>query len=277
MNARARAWSTAGMARPDAPLPVELGSMLFTCVEPHRGHEVAYNRWYERDHFYSGVLAGAYSLAGRRFVATHEEKALREPVDSPVCPDPTSGSYLAVYWVQAGAYEAWNRWSVDEVNRLHAAGRMFGERSHVYTIVAHHDWGVFRDADGVPAELALEHPYEGLVATVAQAGEGVAREDIDAWHRSEFLPELQSGSPVAMSLCFTPVPLSDDAPPDVPRSPTNSFVMLHFAERAANDTFSQCFAGYGDALAKSGLGNLLWASPFRPTLPGTDTYTDQLW
>jgi len=31
--------------------PIKLGSMLFTLVEPRRGHEVAYNRWYERDHF----------------------------------------------------------------------------------------------------------------------------------------------------------------------------------------------------------------------------------
>ena len=36
--------------------PVKLGSMLLTLVEPHRGHEVAYNRWYERDHFYSGCM-----------------------------------------------------------------------------------------------------------------------------------------------------------------------------------------------------------------------------
>ena len=35
---------------------VRLGSMLFTLVEPHRGHEVAYNRWYERDHFYAGFV-----------------------------------------------------------------------------------------------------------------------------------------------------------------------------------------------------------------------------
>ena len=52
--------------------PVKLGSMLFTIVEPHRGHEVAYNRWYERDHFYSGCLIGPYNFAGRRFVATAE-------------------------------------------------------------------------------------------------------------------------------------------------------------------------------------------------------------
>ena len=33
-------------------------------VEPHRGHEVAYNRWYERDHFYAGCMIGAWTIAG---------------------------------------------------------------------------------------------------------------------------------------------------------------------------------------------------------------------
>ena len=55
--------------------PVKLGSMLFTLVEPRRGHEVAYNRWYERDHFYAGCMVGPYNFAGRRFVATAELKA----------------------------------------------------------------------------------------------------------------------------------------------------------------------------------------------------------
>ena len=39
---------------------VRLGSMLFTLVEPHRGHELAYNRWYERDHFYAGCMVGPW-------------------------------------------------------------------------------------------------------------------------------------------------------------------------------------------------------------------------
>ena len=30
-------------------------------------------------------------------------------------------------------------------------------------------------------------------------------------------------------------------------------------------------------LATDGLGEVIWSSPFRPTIVGTDTYTDQLW
>ena len=38
--------------------PIKIGQMLFTMVDPNRGHEVAYNRWYERDHFYAGCMTG---------------------------------------------------------------------------------------------------------------------------------------------------------------------------------------------------------------------------
>ena len=74
--------------------PIKLGSMLLTLVEPHRGHEVAYNRWYERDHFYAGCMVGPYNFAGRRYVATADLKARRDPDPSAItvspCGAPTS-------------------------------------------------------------------------------------------------------------------------------------------------------------------------------------------
>ena len=259
------------------PSPIRLGSMLFTLVEPQRGHEVAYNRWYERDHFYSGVMIGAYSFAGRRYVATREDKALRVPGDSPGVPDPMRGSYLAIYWVLAGHHDEWNQWSVEQVNRLHEHGRMFEKRDHIYTIIADHDWAHYRDADPVPAELALDHPYPGLVAVVGGIEDGASREDLDAWYREQYLPDALKGSPVALCLSFTPVPLRGDAPADVPRSEGRRFVHLYFLEGESTAAWDAHFAGHAAALAGTGLGRLLWASPFRPTLPGTDTYTDQLW
>ena len=30
-------------------------------------------------------------------------------------------------------------------------------------------------------------------------------------------------------------------------------------------------------LERDGIGRMLWTPPFIPTIPGTDTYTDQLW
>ena len=96
-----------GSGKSTAEKPIRLGGALVTMVEPHRGHEVEYNRWYERDHFYAGCMIGAWTISGARFVATRDLKALRYPADSPVCPDPKSGSYLALYWVLAGKFGEW--------------------------------------------------------------------------------------------------------------------------------------------------------------------------
>ena len=87
--------------------PIELGGALVTLVEPHKGHEVAYNRWYERDHFYAGCMIGAWTISGARYVCTRDLKALRYPADSPVVPDNDTGSYLALYWVLNGRFGEW--------------------------------------------------------------------------------------------------------------------------------------------------------------------------
>ena len=55
------------------------GTVLFTLVEPHKGHEVAYNRWYERDHFYAGCMIGRGWFAGQRWISPRRLKDLRFP------------------------------------------------------------------------------------------------------------------------------------------------------------------------------------------------------
>ena len=125
--------------------PIKLGSLLFTMVEPDHGHEVAYNRWYERDHFYAGCMIGAYQFAGDRFVATRRLKDLRYPVQSPMTPDPLAGSYLAIYWILAGYHDEWNRWAVDQVTGLHANGRMFGSATHIHTRSTTKRWALRDD------------------------------------------------------------------------------------------------------------------------------------
>lgn len=46
------------------PYGVRPGHALITMVEPHPGHEFAYNRWYEDDHFYSRRHGHALDLLG---------------------------------------------------------------------------------------------------------------------------------------------------------------------------------------------------------------------
>jgi hypothetical protein len=251
--------------------PIKLGGALVTMVEPHKGHEVAYNRWYERDHFYAGCQIGAWNVAGTRFVATRECKAKRYPADSPICPDPTSGSYLAVYWILAGKFGEWIQWGTNQVNWLHENGRMFPHRDHVHTLMYKYRGEVHADDDGVPAELALDHRYPGLVLVIGELAEGVADTQITEWVRSRPLPADQV-------VTFTPIPLLGNAPSDVPRDEAaDRFCHLYFVEGDPVEIWDEHFAGLGDDLAATGLGKVVFASPFIATVPGTDTYTDQLW
>ena len=120
------------MAPPD--YPIKVGSMLYTLVDPHEGHEVAYNRWYERDHFYGGCMTGPWCFAGSRWVATRELKDMRFPVEGNSVNDPVDrGSYVAIYWVEAGHHGDHFAWGADQVVKLYTAGRGFNERTHAHT------------------------------------------------------------------------------------------------------------------------------------------------
>jgi len=257
--------------------PIKLGTVLFTMVQPHAGHEVEYNRWYERDHFYSGCMIGAYTFAGQRWVATRGLKELRYPQrPSPITPDPAIGSYLGLYWVLAGHHDEWNRWSVDQVTWLHANGRMFAARDHIHTLLYNYEWGALADPDGPSVELALDHRYPGLAVTVAEASD--ARPDLEAWYREQLSPAALAASGVGQVVALTPRPLLDDAPGDVPRAPSGeqTLMLLWFLNRPADEAWAATFAGHSAQVEDSGHGRLVWASPFLPTVPGTDRYTDEL-
>jgi hypothetical protein len=260
--------------------PIELGTLLYTMVEPHRGHEVEYNRWYEDDHFYAGCMIGAHQFAGDRFVATRRLKDLRYPAVSPMTSDPSIGSYLAIYWVLKGAHEQWNRWAVDQVKDLHASGRMFLERDHIHTALYDHQWSLQRHERGTSIEQALDRPYAGLVVNVGEVAEGHTLDEVEAWTRDEWAPaafDTAWGPDLIGS--SVPMPLLDDAPPDVPRvqNAERRFLQLHFLTHDPADGWDDGYARFGERLDASGLATHLWTAPFIQTVFGTDTYTNELW
>jgi len=264
-----------------APPPVAMGSLLFSLVDPQRGHERAYNRWYERDHFYAGALTGPGLLAGRRFVATRALKALRIPVplppDGPLR-DPSQGSYLVLYGIQAGEHDVFTEWAVERVQALHRAGRMFAQREQVQTAFFRAASGVARDADGVPPALVLDHPYAGLVVAYLEARRAGSGAELGRWLGESLWPAKLAGSPIAHCLHFSPLPLPEGAPRDTPvESARERLLALCFLDADPRDTWGRHFARLAEEVADAGRGRLLYASPFVPTVPGTDRYSDELW
>lgn len=150
---------------PDAG-PVRVGAMLFTLVDPHPGYEAAYNRWYERDHFYGGVMVGPGTLAGKRWVATRILKDLRFPVTpagpSPVAEPLDAGSYLATYFIDAASVAEHFAWASEEVHKLYAADRGFEERRHAHRAL--------HDAAGTPPRCRPDPRPPGARPSLRRAG-----------------------------------------------------------------------------------------------------------
>lgn len=246
---------------------VRLGSMLLTLVEPHRGHEMAYNRWYERDHFYAGCMVGPWLFAGRRFVATRALKDLRFGAEPDLFGGVDLGSYVAIYWVLDGRHDDHFGWATRQVMWLHENGRMFPERDHIHTLLYDFEWMARADDDGVPAELALDHPFGGVTATLIRPAEGVTGDQVRA-----------AMAHAELALGFSPIPLPANAPvTQKGHGRLDGCVMtLAFSESNPAEQWD-AHRALASRLADDGIGEVLWSAPFVPTIPGTDTYTDQLW
>lgn len=258
--------------------PVQVGSMLFTIVDPQRGHEVEYNRWYERDHFYAGCLVGPWLFAGRRWVAPKRLKELRFPDDSSFArPTVQAGSYVAMYWIHADHHAEHHEWAGQQARWLYQNGRGFDQRTHVHTLMYTLDWRRHRDADPVPLELALNHPYPGMVSLAIERAEGVEQERFDAWYRDQYLTGFMKGTPIATCACWSPIP-QREGPMAIPRVERTHLLdlQLFFVDVPADQVWDR-FVQLEKDVRASGLARVIFASPWIPTVVGTDKYTDELW
>ncbi len=257
---------------------VALGNAILTLHEPHVGHEVAFNRYYERDHMFAAVFA-PWTMSAQRWVATGELKKLRYPADGPFGMPSVRGSYLTMYWIQAGHLEDQQLWTADFTKLLTEKGRTFDERD-VMTATTYDFIGESaRDADGVPPELALVHQYPGMVWTWLERDPSIALDEVRDWVLGEHIPLVLADAPVALTLAFSPMPKASWWPAAAPEVPGvgDRLVLVHFLEGDPAEWWHPHFADLGASIDASGKARTLLVAPFIPTIPGTDQYCDELW
>lgn len=261
------------------PYGVRPGHALITMVEPHPGHEYAYNRWYEDDHYIAGAMAMPWIYAGRRWVATRELRALRYPKKSAVAQPVTAGCYISTYWITEGRYDDHMEWTVAINKRLNRDGRVHQGRTHVFTSFQDHEATVYRDGAAGPRDHhALDHPYRGLVVEVVDVEAPERRAELAHWLRTERLPGRLAGSAAAMVTVFRPTPLPGDRMTYVKpvEGVGTRLTLLWFLERDPREIWASTFEGLDAEVAASGLGRVELVAPFIPTVPGTDRYVDEL-
>ena len=259
------------------PPIVDLGAGIFALHDPHPGHEREFNRYYERDHMYAAAILAPWTIAGQRFVATSDLKRLRYPADGPFGPI-REGSYLTMYWIVAGKLDEQQAWVSDQMKLLNAAGRTFDQRS-VQTATSYDYLGSWRrDPDGVPPFQALDRRYPGVVWMAVERSDEASVAELAQWLAGDFLPANFASSPVALAPMFTPrakEPWWPAAAPEVPGVGERVFITF-FVEDDVRQIWQEQFADLGAKLDVTGRCRTLMVAPFIPTIPGTDTYTDQL-
>ena len=249
--------------------PISLGSVLLTLIEPHAGHAVAYNRWYEDDHLYA-ILLGPSAIAGARFVARREDKARRRVLGGI---DPSPGSLLAVYWL-IGDGRDHGEWRVTNVARLSREGRFYEERDMVYGYAGPLALTMTRPGCQVPVELALDHRFGHLALTVIQLGADQSGAEASRGYREALGPVITApGSPVSLVTGFLGRRAADPrgrAGPAEPPAGADALVVLWFCDRDPAPAWDDLVSAQEGAVAARGAGRVVWTSPFVATVVGTD-------
>jgi len=261
------------------PNEVDIGGALITMVEPDVGFERAYNRWYEDDHFYAGATVGPWMFASRRWVASRDLQLLRYPASSPIAQPVTAGCYISTYLISAGHYDDARRWGqVAMSEHLYPAGRGFDDRQHIYTSFSTYEFGLVRDDEPVMRTWhAMDHPFAGMVVEVVRPDEGTTTAEVAARLREDVLPAELSGSPAAIALAFVPQPQGSSGPVKRVGSAPGAgrdLTLLWFLQADPRSCWSH-FRRHQSSLRPAG-GEVVFAAPFVPTIPGTDTYVDEL-
>ena len=171
---------------------VDLGHAIISMVEPVRDPERlrAYNQWYEHDHAYGCMTAGPWAFSYRRFVATSPLKALRYPRAGGAADTVERGSFISFAWYLADRVDEHFAWLYPQRKWMSEHGRMNDDREHVSTSLYDFRGAVNRPGWPVPAEIALDHPYEGLVVAWLDVMDGSSADDVVDFVLQDWAPAL---------------------------------------------------------------------------------------
>ncbi len=274
--------NTKGYAPLEGPYDIGVGYGLITLVEPHPGHELAYNRWYEQDHFFSGALMQPYLFSGRRWVATRDLQLLRysDEAGATVLDPITRGCYLGTYWIVPDRIDDHMLFTRAANNRCAEDGRKFTERTLVFSEFQEWATSIYR-SESVPRDIfALINPCPGLVLEVVDAPEPEGRDSLEKWLVEEHLPSRLRApeSPAELAMVFRTNPPRKHAS-HVAKDCSNGgrrLTILWFLTRDPRENWSSFFGPEGALVAAGGAGRLSLIAPFIPAKMGSDLYVDQL-
>ncbi len=256
---------------------IEVGHALITMVEPtdDPARLVEYNRWYDHDHAYAGVMAGPGAFSYRRFVATRDLKTRRRAGSSPLVDPIAKGSFIGLYWLMAGRAEEHYAWSFPNTAGLGQVGRMNPDREHISTSLYDLAHVVDRPGWTVPVEIALDYPAAGALVIWVDRRPDATLDAVADWLRDDLFPAVLPGRSGAQAATWRPRDFPGlDGTGSAVGERLCSTVLLTTDPRTDTTDLIDAVAA---ALESSPVATLALAAEFVPVVPGTTTHLDQLW
>lgn len=236
---------------------------MVVLTEPHPGTAHDLNRWYEEDHFYVPAMSGPGVMAGARFVATRECRAVR--AGDGLFGSADSGVFLSLYWVLAGAQARWDEWRVEQEALLRADGRWDFPKDQLYAGVAEFAWESAAP-DASPAIVALDRAYAGVIAIALRCEPEGDLSAVRAWSDSV----VGSDMPVCVALRPDTVFKTINADEEAIRA--GAFVFLvGFTEQPPTAVLPRVRASFGALDAPVG-----FVSAFHRLDPGSEKHLDDI-
>lgn len=260
-------------------LEVGIGHMLLNIADPDPGHERAYTRWYEDDHFFSSAMMAPFVFAGRRWIAPSDLRALQYCRPGGEYDPPGRGSSAATYWIAPGHLNDYFAWAAGTGPQLEAQGRNFTDRRLVFVSFADHLGTVYRD-ERVPRDVfALMDPPGGMVVQLIDVPDASVRDDAAAWLIDDAIPARLAvdGAGTHSVLMFRGAADTSAMRPalqEVQRASDHDgrrLILLWLTDGDPRAAWDGEFGDLPEVVASSGCGTVEWMAPFIPARMGTDT------
>ena len=146
---------------------------------------------------------------------------------------------------------------------------MYDERDHIHTLIYANRFAASprRRRRARPSWPSTTRGA-GSSLLMVDRHEDVSPKDATAWLRDELLPDAMAGTPWALTVGLTPIPLPKEAPVFQPPNPGEErrTAMLCFLECDPRECW-EVFAGLGEKVAAGGIADVSYYAPVHPHHP----------
>jgi hypothetical protein len=186
------------------------------------------------------------------------------------------GSLLSVYWREESVTQASEEWALERWVWLNERNRIFNERQHAHSASYRHLSTAIHPGERVPLELALMHPFQGLLMLMVNEGEQDRTAVIAGLEQVAERALLADDLPILSSweLLRPPGQPAQRPPGTIVRDPVDSPLLVGFLRDDPEALWPRIRA-FAEALNATPT-QISYAAGFIPTLPGTTTYLDEL-